>query len=1092
MKKMNIFRRVLASPNLVICKGLRYSIIRLSVLILFLNIHTIDSIASAKFGNPPDKINLPTEDYGIRQVENFLNGSYHQLVISKERSITTYNHGNKYPLAPFELSDIPEFPYINNNDQWTTEAPPYVFQAHWITDKISRYYSQYLNINFTKIRVKVCGYGEWRAWTPLTSIINDAIIVIHNRTKANGELSTWAEFDVIAHELCHTYLFNYVQWEKEKESSAIHEGICDMFGVYFEHKYLLENNHNAAIDWKFGNSIDPDYVRRDLENPEYPCYSEEVANLEDEHDRGQPLGHWFYLLCEGASVEENSCVMGIGIEKGIQIVKNSIETLTLSSDIGYSEFRDATMTYVVNEYGLLSNEANTLRWAWDKICIPTSTLFNSTIPIIINSSSNPNNYVVFGDIVVEGNTNLILKGTYKMLSNATITLNNSSKLKLTECSLEGCSSQKWSGIVADNNNASENKSILTLPPSIIKNARTGIRLKGDNITCNIVDLKFLENDIGLQFENFSNEAIINGSVKFIDNLQGIVYKNSPKKIEISNCEFSAPGIINDGSDDKIPSGISFEGSGGDNIINSCKFKDLTTGIESVDSKISANNNQFENCSAAITTLASGPANGSLKVNNMNYFLNCPKGIDFSGLDVNGVIIQDNLFENCSNTIYGQGSNSFSIIDNTFYGGAKNIEIAASGNSMNTIDCNVINYPSEGGIGIYEENLNTSFMGNSFQNTGIYDIHIDGSVKEKIGSDNQAPLNYFSTNHTNDITITNHTDAFKYYVSPTPPANTDPDNSENTDIPANWEDYTELNFTGPDCEIPPGNEATNFVLWVDYYCQLLREYKLHPSKTLERRIKLLESDLKRVLWNYFTLMFGGDNFTKDNWIRFWNQILLSYCNSYYTLKPLYYMSVKAGDCNRADSLLTMIEQSMLLPPDGTRLDSLERLDKQSFITINRIGLRYYCDQLRVDSSWVTRDSFMFNSRDIAILHQETYRLIPESAYARTLYYIATNELLMPTLGDMQFRSDTPAKSIKPVEMSVYPNPADGKVAISFNKPVDGMLTVYDILGNTLLNETLSNRLIYEYDTTPLKNGIYIVTVSSDEGNIIKSEKLILNH
>ncbi len=1084
--------------SFVISKG---TIIKYSVLLLLLILvktNEIEASVPIKYIfpiNPPTKISLPTEDYGEQQVENYIYNQYHQLIISKGRIIETYNHYNRYPKSDFEYSDIPEFLYESNSDKWTDQAPPNVFQAHWITDIVAQYYKQFLNINFTKIKVKVCNMDEWRAWTPSSSRINNAAIVIHNRVKKNGDLSTWAEFDVIGHELCHTYLFDHILWNNENESGAIHEGICDMFGIYFEHKYHLEKNPNAEIDWKFGNSIDPDYVRRDLKNPQYPCYSSEVANLEDEHDRGQPLGHWFYLISNGPTTEDPACITGIGIEKAMDIVKNSIETFTLEPDIHYTDFRDATLNYVINKYGLISNEANTLRWAWNKICVPYTTIFNSSTPYTLFTSINPQNIAVFDNISVEGNAYLIIKGNFKMLPGSLLTVHSGSKIKLSESVFDACNNENWSGIVIDNNGSSDNVSILSLPPtSTISDADIGIKLSGPKISCSINDMIFSNNQIGMQIENPSNDISFNAQLKFMDNLKGLVFKNSINNILISNCDFSALNIPTEKFDENVPFGILFENCIGENEINSCNFIDFKSGINAIDSKILvSNNNHFENCISGINALASGPANGSLTVNNMNYFLNCPKGIDFSGLDVNGVNIQDNLFENCSNTIYGQGSNSFSIIDNTFYGGAKNIEISASGNSMNTIDCNDINYPSEGGIGIFEENLNTSFMGNSFQNTGNYDIYIDGSVKAKIGSDNQAPLNYFSTSHTNDITITNNTDAFKYYVAPAPPANTDPDNSEPSDIPANWEEYINTEYSGPVCEIPPGNEATNFGLWVDYYCQLLREYKLHPSITLERRIKLIESDLKRVLWNYFTIMFGGDNFTKDNWIRFWNQILLSYCNSYYPLKQLYYMSLKVGDCYKADSILTIIEQSMLLPPDGSRLDSLERIDKQSFIAINKIGLRYYCDQLRIDSTWITRDSFMFNSRDIAILYQETNRLIPESAYARTLYYLATNELLVPNISGMQFRSESTKKSgWKEQHISLYPNPANDKIEIYFTYAIDGMLNVYDVLGNRVIKESLKGSLNCYINVNNLENGMYIIKVNDEYGKMINSEKLIISH
>lgn len=76
--------------------------------------------------------------------------------------------------------------------------------------------------------------------------------------------------------------------------------------------------------------------------------------------------------------------------------------------------------------------------------------------------------------------------------------------------------------------------------------------------------------------------------------------------------------------------------------------------------------------------------------------------------------------------------------------------------------------------------------------------------------------------------------------------------------------------------------------------------------------------------------------------------------------------------------------------------------------------------------------------------------------------------------------------------IFPNPASDKMNICFDKPVDGNLSIFDILGNIVINTNLKESIKYECNVEGLMNGLYIVKLIYKGGKTINSGKLIINH
>jgi len=85
----------------------------------------------------------------------------------------------------------------------------------------------------------------------------------------------------------------------------------------------------------------------------------------------------------------------------------------------------------------------------------------------------------------------------------------------------------------------------------------------------------------------------------------------------------------------------------------------------------------------------------------------------------------------------------------------------------------------------------------------------------------------------------------------------------------------------------------------------------------------------------------------------------------------------------------------------------------------------------------------------------------------------------------------AVSIENSEMlSLYPNPVSGELKLNLNKDFSGnsFLILYNCLGSIIMEETLSGSE-HILDIKDLPNGVYFITLTSEQGKIIK--KIIKN-
>lgn len=193
--------------------------------------------------------------------------------------------------------------------------------------------------------------------------------------------------DIVGHEFFHA-IFRYktgisIDYDFCKEGRALEEGIADIFGIYVKNK--IKQSTPPNYNWIFGEyalaiprpSDDPKSAEfADTYNGEY--YVNVCSENYFPHPAGGITNKWFYLLSEGfqGSAYNDlgygySNLVGIGVEKAIQIVWEAIPNITVNTD--YPAFRLLTLQAAEKLYGPNSPEYLAVENAWCAVGVCDNT-----------------------------------------------------------------------------------------------------------------------------------------------------------------------------------------------------------------------------------------------------------------------------------------------------------------------------------------------------------------------------------------------------------------------------------------------------------------------------------------------------------------------------------------------------------------------------------------------------------------------------------------------------------------------------------------------------------------------------------------------
>lgn len=729
-----------------------------------------------------------------------------------------------------------------------------------------------------------------------------------------------------------------------------------------------------------------------------------------------------------------------------------------------------------------------------------------------------------------------------MTEGAKIYVHSGGELILNNTTITGCNGSIWYGIELekrhvgfDPNDPEETRAVVEIHNlSIIENAEYGISCDRDGkiiidgnstlinnafaLDCDVFQYGYgpfagYDLEVDIDYCNFENNFIaflsgrsnnINISHSFFKNNHGGVISwdgmNYDGDNKIESCVFinnytdivlgnmDKTNIENNTFRSADKRAIWLKGGSGDINVFGNTFSNQTIGIESAGAIYTVDNyNQFFSCDIGIYGEAEYGDKTSMNVEN-NYFSGCGKAIELNGINLDdGAVIKDNGFEYNDEGIILNNSNRFEIQDNQFIGTSDNIFMEATGDDghPNTVYCNEIMEPDRG-INFKNDNSATNFIGNVFSQTTDYDVYIENAtLVDNIGDYKEPALNYFSDDG-NDITIDGANPWVKYWIPPAdnPIPNTDP---VNVPLELKRNSSTGVNTK---CVIPEPPEVVDYPTVITTlldYCRLLEEYNNDPNNPkLKAQFEAAERKTKRYL--YYVYKYKWSNI---------EDILKQGCD-YYFKKKLFYFYMNSKDCYKADSVLNEIEFLLTEDNRNTSRDSLEREKIQSFVATQRIGHRYHCDStIAVIDISLTFSDFEFTSDEITSLYREALKSIPEAAYARSLYHIATGNIVPHYWSEFSIFPNEKLNAKMGSgnnNLSIYPNPSYDRLFISFNDKYvfSGKVYIYNIYGNKVLYKNIdtqyNNRL--EIDVSNFVPGLYFLSIKDiNEGNI-KTSKIII--
>ena len=334
------------------------------------------------------------EGLGSIEAETFTYGTQNlnDLTVNNTTTMEGPNNTNNKSLILYENISRSEFfslPIINlpsDYDQWPSAKIPSTTNSEWGTDAhiLSRelFYTGDLVINAFKEGYAKIEFGNVRLMTSpgvsnavvrsLSRLANCICLLGEREFPEFSIIIPLSTFDIVAHELAHCFLFEFLAYGNPLKSATLHEGIADIFSQYIE-RYLPGpengNRPDNETDWILGGDqtlLAEEWLDRDLSK--HVCL-DDIENSEEDnrpHRRGLVIGHWFYSIVNGI-IEDD--IPALGMETAIDILIWSLDNMP-SRLAGLPEFREQTLICAGQEFGVCSPEYRAVVNAWNRVCVP--------------------------------------------------------------------------------------------------------------------------------------------------------------------------------------------------------------------------------------------------------------------------------------------------------------------------------------------------------------------------------------------------------------------------------------------------------------------------------------------------------------------------------------------------------------------------------------------------------------------------------------------------------------------------------------------------------------------------------------------------
>ncbi|MBS1744549.1 MAG: M4 family metallopeptidase [Bacteroidetes bacterium] len=267
--------------------------------------------------------------------------------------------------------------YTNTSSNWNLSLPDQnAMDAHWGVEMTYDFYKA----NFNRNSIDNNGYA-------LYSYVNRGGFLYNNNASWDGTAMNYGKrtnagsqtgygvtaIDVTGHELTHGVTQNTSALNYSGESGGMNESMSDIMGKSVQF-YTKPND----IDWRLSN--DMNWIIRDMSNPN--AYQQPdtyggtywKANA-DVHILSGVGNFMFYLLVTGGSGTNDLgnvySVQGLGLSKADQIIYRT-ETVYLTPNSKYADWRDACINAATDLYGASSNEVTQVENAWYAVGVGTA------------------------------------------------------------------------------------------------------------------------------------------------------------------------------------------------------------------------------------------------------------------------------------------------------------------------------------------------------------------------------------------------------------------------------------------------------------------------------------------------------------------------------------------------------------------------------------------------------------------------------------------------------------------------------------------------------------------------------------------------
>lgn len=282
---------------------------------------------------------------------------------SEDGRLRTVDGGNITELSIDDYGNFP-VPFTNTGSWFDTTIPSRVFQTHHAASEALRICDE-LEFGFADVNVmslEIFGAYSLDSGSPLEAYIAMG-------TTGDASSPTTSAYDIVAHEFGHAFLNTFLS-NNSLATISVEEAIADMIGAYTESRIENDPFNTNNSTWVMGddNPALEAAANRDLSNPIWTTF-DEVKDFESQHDRSVPLGHWFFLISEGAeAIPEDGFdeIPELGIEQAIILVRDAVIALQ-NSDIDYPDFRESVVALVSNTFGFCSDETTAVIRAFNRI-----------------------------------------------------------------------------------------------------------------------------------------------------------------------------------------------------------------------------------------------------------------------------------------------------------------------------------------------------------------------------------------------------------------------------------------------------------------------------------------------------------------------------------------------------------------------------------------------------------------------------------------------------------------------------------------------------------------------------------------------------